>query len=85
MRMRRTSPRRILWNVLKGWLVVVTGIIVALTATSKVRKLNRAHRGDGFPRTPPTEVPVSGTTTITTYTYGADLYDDMLTVIAGAK
>src|SRR5687768_15793337 len=85
MRLRRTSPRRVLWNVLKGWLVTVSGIIVALTATSKVRKLTRAHRGDGFPRTPPTEVSVSGTTTITTYTYGADLYDDMLGAIAGAQ
>jgi cardiolipin synthase A/B len=84
MRLRRTSPRRVLWSVLKGWLVAVTGVIVALTATSKVRKLTRAHRGDGFPRTPPTEVPVSGSTTITTYTYGADLYEDMLTAIAGA-
>lgn len=83
--MRRTSPRRVVWTVLKGWLVAVTGIIVALTGTSKVRKLSRAHRGDGFPRTPPTEVPVNGSTTITTYTYGADLYEDMLTAIAGAQ
>jgi cardiolipin synthase len=85
MRIRRTSPRRVVWTVVKGWLVAVAGIIVALTVTSKVRKLTRAHRGDGFPRTPPTEVPVSGSTTITTYTYGADLYDDMLAAIAGAK
>ncbi len=85
MRIRRTSPRRVAWTIVKGWLVAVAGIIVALTVTSKVRKLTRAHRGDGFPRTPPTEVPVSGSTVITTYTYGADLYDDMLAAIAGAK
>ena len=30
-------------------------------------------------------MPVSGSTTITTYTHGADLYDDMLSAIAGAK
>jgi cardiolipin synthase len=83
--MRPTSPRRVAWTVLKGWLVAVTGIIVALTGTSRVRKLTRAHRGDGFPRTPPTEVSVSGSTTITTYTYGADLYEDMLTAIAAAQ
>lgn len=85
MRIQRTSPRRVAWEIVKGWLVAVAGIIVALTVTSKVRKLSRAHRGDGFPRTPPTAVPVSGSTTITTYTYGADLYDDMLAAIAGAQ
>ncbi|MGH8940134.1 MAG: phosphatidylserine/phosphatidylglycerophosphate/cardiolipin synthase family protein, partial [Actinomycetes bacterium] len=68
MRIRRTSPRRVAWTFVKGWLVAVAGIIVALTGTSQVRKLTRAHRGDGFPRTPPTEVPVSGSTVITTYT-----------------
>ena len=51
MRLRRSSPRRVVWTVLKGWLVAVAGIIAALTVTTKVRKLNRAHRGDGFPRT----------------------------------
>ncbi len=85
MRLRRSSPRRVVSTVLKGWLVAVAGIIAALTVTTKIRKLNRAHRGDGFPRTPPFSVPVGGSTTITTYTLGTDLYDDMLTAIAGAK
>jgi cardiolipin synthase len=84
MRLRRTSPRRVVWTFLRAWFVAVIGIVAALTATSKVRKLNRAYRGDGFPRTPPVSVPVGGST-ITTYTYGADLYDDMLAAIAGAK
>jgi cardiolipin synthase len=85
MRLRRSSPRRVVSTVLKGWLVAVAGIIAALTVTTKIRKLNRAHRGDGFPRTPPFAVSVGGSTTITTYTVGTDLYDDMLTAIAGAK
>ena len=84
MRLRRTSPRRLAWTFLRAWLVAVVGIVVALTATSKIRKLSRAHRGDGFPRTPPTSVPV-GESSITTYTHGADLYEDMLTAIAGAQ
>ena len=78
MRIRRTSPRRVVWTVVKGWLVAVAGIIAALTVITKVRKLSRAHRGDGFPRAPPTAVPVSDSTVITTYTYGDDLYEDML-------
>jgi cardiolipin synthase len=85
MRLRRSSPRRVVWTVLKGWLVAVAGIIAALTVITKIRKLNRAHRGDGFPRTPPFAVPVGASTTVTTYTVGTDLYDDMLTAIAGAK
>ena len=85
MRLRRSSPRRVVWTVLKGWLVAVAGIIAALTVITKIRKLNRSHRGHGFPKTPPFEVPVGASTTITTYTVGTDLYDDMLTAIAGAK
>ena len=85
MRLRRSSPRRVVGTVVKGWLVAVAGIIAALTVITKIRKLNRAHRGDGFPKTPPFEVSVGASTTITTYTVGTDLYDDMLTAIAGAK
>jgi cardiolipin synthase len=85
MRLRRSSPHRVAWTVLKGWLVAVAGIIAALTVITKIRKLNRAHRGDGFPKTPPFEVRVGASTTITTYTVGTDLYDDMLTAIAEAK
>jgi cardiolipin synthase A/B len=85
MRLRRSSPRRVVWAVLKGWLVAVAGIIAALTVITKIRKFNRAHRGDGFPRTPPFDVAVGASTTITTYTVGTDLYEDMLAAIAGAK
>ncbi len=84
MRLRRTTPRRVVLTFLRVWFLAVVNIVVALTVTSKVRKLNRSHRGNGFPRTVPTSVPV-GESTITTYTHGADLYDDMLAAIAGAQ
>ena len=57
MRLRRTSPRRVALTFLRVWFLAVVNVVVALTVTSKVRKLNRAHRGDGFPRTVPTSVP----------------------------
>ena len=85
MRLRRTSPRRVVWTFLRVWFLAVADIIVALTVTSKVRKLNRSHRGDGFPRTRADRGAGRRVHDITTYTHGADLYDDMLTAIAGAK
>ncbi len=85
MRSRASSPRRLVLRLLRWWLATIAGIVVVLTATSKVRKLTRAHRGDGFPTTDPAAVPVGDSTVITTYTHGDDLYDDMLDAIAHAQ
>ncbi|MGH3457164.1 phospholipase D-like domain-containing protein [Aeromicrobium sp.] len=82
---RRPSPRRLVWAVVQGWFAAVVVVIAALMITTRIRVRNRANRGDGFPRVPPVAVPVGEATTITTYTYGDDLYDDMLTAIAGAQ
>lgn len=84
MRPGRTSPRRLVWTIVRGWLATVAVIIAALTVTTRVRKLLRASRGEDFPVTPPHPVKV-GQSTMTTYTYGADLYEDMLAAIAGAQ
>ncbi len=84
MSLRRPSPRRLVWTVVRYWLAAVGIVVAVLTVTTKIRKLNRASRGDGFPSVPPMAVPV-GESTITTYTYGDDLYDDMLAAIAGAR
>ncbi len=85
MRSRPPSPRRLVLTVLRWWLAAVAGIIAVLTITTKVRKLNRAHRGDGFPTTDPIPVSVGENTVITAYTYGDELYDDMLAAIANAQ
>ena len=44
----------------------------------------RGKKAKPFPTTPPRTVEI-GTGTITTYTYGRDLYEDMLAAIDGAK
>jgi cardiolipin synthase len=67
------------------WLALVGLVISGLTVTTKVRKLNRAHRGDTFTSTAPVAVPVGESTTITTYTFGDDLYEDMLATIEAAQ
>jgi cardiolipin synthase len=72
------------WRIVRAWLALVGVVIAGLTVTSKVRKLNRAFGAETFPSTPPAAVPVGAATTITTYTYGDDLYEDMLAAIEGA-
>jgi cardiolipin synthase len=84
MRLRRSSPRRAAWIIVQGWFAAVVAIIASLMVITKIRKRRRADRGDGFPTTSPTSVRV-GETTLTTYTYGEDLYEDMLDAIAGAR
>lgn len=71
-----------------GWLaaafLALQGVVIAvLLVTDAVKKKGRARR-TGFPR-PGTFHSTVGDTRITTYTYGADLYRDMLTAIDGAQ
>jgi cardiolipin synthase A/B len=56
---------------------------VALTLIDSYRRRGR-HRAVSFPTSPPRTVPV-GDGEVTTYTFGADLYDDMLAAIDGAQ
>lgn len=81
----RRAPHRLAWTLVQGWFAAVMVVIVGLTVTTKIRVRNRASRGDGFPTTAPAAVAVGESTTITTYTYGDDLYDDMLTAVDGAQ
>ena len=55
---------------------------MGLTLVDSYRRRNKKPKP--FPTTRPTEVKV-GEGTVTTYTFGQDLYDDMLAAIAGAK
>ena len=59
--------------------VVLAG---ALTLVDSYRR--RGKKPKPFPTTSPREVPI-GDGTVTTYTFGQDLYDDMLAAICGAK
>ncbi|MDI6908529.1 phospholipase D-like domain-containing protein [Nocardioides sp.] len=75
-----------LFTVLRRTLLAVVGIQLALaivmTLVDSYRR--RGKRPKPFPVTAPRTVPV-GDGTLTTYTYGQDLYQAMLTAIAGAQ
>jgi cardiolipin synthase A/B len=61
---------------------VPMAVAVVLTLVDSYRR--RGKRPKPFPTTPPSEV-VIGDSAVKTYTYGQDLYDDMLAAIAEAK
>jgi len=72
--------------VLRRALLAVLGfqllLAVSLTLVDSYRR--RGKKPKPFPVTPPIEVQV-GAGTVTTYTFGQDLYDDMLAAIEGAQ
>lgn len=61
---------------------VQLALAISLTLVDSYRRRNKKPKP--FPVTPPTEVPVGGGT-VTTYTYGQDLYDAMLAAIDSAQ
>jgi len=79
------SPRQLVKRVLLGIFYAQVAVVVSLMATTKVRTLLRGKRATTFPVTPPTTVPLGGVDTATTFTFGTDLYDDMLAAIASAE
>ena len=85
MRLRRPSTRGILKRALFSLLTAQFLIVVALMATTKVRKMLRGKGGGTFPVTAPTPLGIGSGNTATAYTYGSDLFEDMLAAIAGAR
>lgn len=82
------SPRSRLFRSLAvrslvGVLAVQTAVVLTLVATDAIQRRHRARRS-GFPRPGTFEGTVADTTT-TLYTYGEDLYRDMLDAIRGAQ
>jgi cardiolipin synthase len=73
-------------GLLRKMLMVVFGIPMlvgaVLTLVDSYRR--RGKRSEPFPTTPPKEVRI-GEGTVRTYTYGQDLYDDMLAAIESAR
>ncbi|MGH3501617.1 MAG: phospholipase D-like domain-containing protein [Nocardioidaceae bacterium] len=78
---RRTSVRSLVRRALLSVLGLQLGLAIGLTLVDSWRR--RGRRSKPFPVTPPAGVPV-GDGTVTTYTYGEDLYADMLAAIEGA-
>ena len=75
-----------LTKVIRRALLTVFGVQLALaiglTLVDSYRR--RGKKPKPFPTTPPRTVQIGGGT-VTTYTFGTDLYDDMLAAIEGAK
>jgi len=80
-----TSAERTL-TLLRHTLFAILGVPVALAAALTLvdSYRRRGKKPKPFPTTPPREVHI-GDGAVTTYTFGQDLYDDMLAAIRGAK
>jgi cardiolipin synthase len=64
--------------------IVATPFLVAIGMTLIDSYRRRGRRAVSFPTAPPSTVPV-GDGEVTTYTFGTDLYDDMIAAIEGAQ
>jgi cardiolipin synthase len=81
-----SSPGARVFRALRRALLTILGVQLALAVGMSLvdSYRRRGKKPKPFPTTPPVEVQV-GEGTITTYTYGRDLYADMLSAIEGAK
>ncbi len=82
MLVRRISVRTILRRIVLAVLAVQGATLAALAVVDYRRKRNRVPAR--FPRIPPRSVTAGGSE-VTVYTYGEDLYADMLDAIRQAK
>jgi len=78
----RTPVTALVRRVLLSLLGVQLVMALALTLVDSYRR--RGKKPQPFPTTPPSEVAI-GDGSVTTYTFGQDLYDDMLAAIEGAE
>lgn len=86
MRVTRDTPRSMLMRGLRAMFYAQITIIVSLMTTTAIRKrLRERHALKPFPVTPPTIIPIGEDNSATTFTFGEDLYADMIDAIAGAK
>jgi len=83
---RLTHPDATWVRVAKRALLCLLGVQVALGITLSLvdSYRRRGRRPKPFPTTPPADVAI-GEGTVTTYTFGRDLYDDMLAAIDAAE
>ena len=85
MPVRPTAADRV-FRTLRRTLLTVLGIQLALAVRMSLvdSYRRRGKKPKPFPTVPPRTVAV-GEATVTTYTFGRDLYDDMLAAIEGAQ
>ncbi|TQN33226.1 cardiolipin synthase [Haloactinospora alba] len=80
---RRTIVMTAIKRALLCLFAAQAAVIASLVGIDLWRRRVRPRRTT-FPRTPPTQLPVAETTA-TVYTYGEDLYSEMLAAINGAR
>jgi cardiolipin synthase len=85
---RSASPTAYRWlpflrRVVLGIVAAPFLMAIGMTLVDSYRRRGK-HRAVTFPKAPPSTVPV-GDGEVTTYTFGTDLYDDMLAAIDGAQ
>ena len=86
MSARRKTPAERVARVLRRTIFALLGIQLALAFGMSVvdSYRRRGKKPKPFPTTPPRTVAI-GEGSVTTYTYGRDLYEDMLEAIDGAR
>jgi cardiolipin synthase len=82
MRVPRIPLRKIIRRIILSWLALQGVTLASLAVVDYWRKRGRAPAR--FPRVPPRSV-TAGSSEVTVYTYGEDLYRDMLGAIRQAK
>ena len=80
----RPVARKIVRRGFLTMIVLQIVTIATLMLVTKVRKILRGRSAVPFPVTPPRPISI-GQGTATAFTYGADLYEDMLTAIDAAQ
>ena len=80
----RQSTRRVLRRVFLGTLLVQICAVASLMLTTKVRKVLRGRNIPPLEPSPSVPHRIQDGSVATTYTYGAELFDDMLAAIAAA-
>lgn len=81
----RESTRRVLRRAFLTTILAQVAAIVSLMVTTKVRKMLRGRNIPSLEPSPPVSHSIQDGSVATTYTYGAELFDDMLAAIAGAR
>jgi cardiolipin synthase A/B len=81
----RQSTRRVLRRVFLTTILAQITAIASLMVTTKIRKILRGRNIPSLEASPSVAHPIHDGSVATTYTYGADLFDDMLATIAGAR
>ena len=81
----RSDPiLRVIKRALLAMLVVPVVLAVAMTLVDSYRRRGKKRLARPFPTVPPRTISV-GEGQVTTYTFGRDLYEDMLEAINGAE